>query len=201
MSRFFALAGLVLGAVLVPSAALAAPPPVPSPPGTPADIPADIPAGVRAGIPAGIPAGIVWAPYRAQPQTVPAGLACTFPLHLEPVADDERTAVLASYPDGSPRVQVITGGLTVRFTDLDTGAALDRVLDGTGVLTTNADGSLVVQHFGAGGLGFRPTDPYPAGYYVLRGYHAFSVVVTSTGAVHRMLVAAGTEENLCPELA
>jgi hypothetical protein len=142
---------------------------------------------------------LVWMPFHAAPQTVPAGLACAFPLHLEPISDAEQIATPSTFPDGTPRVQIITGGLRVRFTNVDTGAALERDLDGTGVIVHGTDGSLTVQYFGPGGLGFRPTDPFPAGYYVLRGYHAF--YVSPDRALHKMLVDVGTEENLCPELA
>jgi hypothetical protein len=141
---------------------------------------------------------VVWQPLRSEPITVAAGLACTFPLHLEPVVDEEEIATFATFPDGTPRVQAVRGGLRTRFTNLDTGVSVERDLDGIGVISYEADGSNTWYFSGPAAVGFRPTDGYPAGFYVLDGFH---VVHTAPERTNReMRVDAGSEENICDAL-
>ena len=143
-------------------------------------------------------APVVWQPLRSEPITVQAGLACTFPLHLEPVIDEEEIATIATFPDGTPRLQAVKGDLRTRFTNLDTGASVERDLDGLGVISYETDGSNTWYFFGPAAVGFRPTDDYPAGFYALDGFH---VIHTEPERANReMRVDAGTEENICNAL-
>jgi hypothetical protein len=145
-----------------------------------------------------IPQHLDWQPYRTAPFTAPAGQTCAFTLHGEAVADAEEIATLRTFPDGTPRVQVIRGDLRVRYTNVDTGAALERDLDGVGVIENGADGSVTYRFFGPAAVGFRPTDRYPAGFYALDGYH---VVYTAPERAYReMRVDLGTEHDICADL-
>lgn len=145
-----------------------------------------------------VPADAHWQPYHTQPFTAPAGLLCTFPLHAEPVLDEERVATLATFADGSPQRQVIMGDLRMRFTNLDSGAAVERDLNGIGFLEYGADGSYVFRFIGPAAIGFRPTDPYPAGMWAFDGYH---VVYTAPQRAYREVrVDHGTEHNICTDL-
>jgi hypothetical protein len=169
-------AGLALITAASPAHASAAPAPAPA-------------AGAR---------GLDWQPYRTQPFTSPAGQSCAFPLAGEPVRDEEEIATLATFPDGSPRQQVIRGDLRVRYTNLDTGAAVERDLDGVGLLTYDTDGGSTFRLFGRAAVGFRPGDPYPPGFYALDGYH---VIYTAPDRAYReMKVDAGTEHDICDDL-
>ncbi|SER63766.1 hypothetical protein SAMN05421870_103106 [Streptomyces qinglanensis] len=47
------------------------------------------------------------------------------------------------------------------------------------------------------GVGFKPTDAYPAGYYVVDGIH---VTTRDTSGRRHMPVALGPEENICRTL-
>lgn len=142
--------------------------------------------------------GPVWVPYRTPPFTTPAGLACSFTLRGEPVLDEELIATWSSFPDGSPRLQTIKGDLRVRYTNVESGASLEVDLNGVGTIRYGADGSQTFFLAGPAAVGFRPTDPYPAGFYVLDGFH---VVYTASGRAFReMRVDAGTERNICDDL-
>jgi hypothetical protein len=142
--------------------------------------------------------GLTWEPYRTQPFTSPAGQSCAFPLKGEPVHDEEQIATLATFPDGTPKQQIIRGDLRVRYTNLDTGAAVEKDLNGVGYLEYETTGASTFHLFGPAAVGFRPTDPYPPGFYALDGYH---VIYTAPGRAFReMKVDAGTEHNICADI-
>jgi hypothetical protein len=143
-------------------------------------------------------AGLDWEPYRTAPFTSPAGQTCSFTLRGEPVVDEEEIATLATFPDGTPRVQVIRGDLRARYTNVETGAAVERDLDGVGVIENGADGSVTYRFFGPAAVGFRPTDPYPAGFYALDGYH--EIYTAPERAYREMRVDLGTEHDICTDL-
>lgn len=59
-------------------------------------------------------------PVPSGPVDVPAGVVCDFPMHSEPIVDEVRTRVLATYSDGSPKRQAFVGDLVVRVTNTAT---------------------------------------------------------------------------------
>lgn len=145
-----------------------------------------------------VAAGLDWKPYRSQPYTVGAGERCAFGVHAEPIVDEERIATVATYPDGSPRQQVITGDLRVRYTNLDTGATVEHDLNGTAFIEYATDGSMTHRYLGAVAVGFRATDAYPKGIWRLDGYH--EVHFGPGGGTREIRVDAGTEHNVCTDL-
>jgi len=145
-----------------------------------------------------IPADAKWKPYRSAPFTTTAGQLCAFPISSEPVRDEERVAVLHTFPDGSPREEVYMGDLMVRFTNLDTGKSVEQDLSGMMFVEYGADGSYTLTTIGPVGVGFQPKDNYPTGMYTLDGYH---VVFTAPGRTYREIqVDHGTEHNICTDL-
>lgn len=142
--------------------------------------------------------GLDWQPYQSQPYTVAAGERCAFGVHAEPVVDEERIATLTTYPDGSPRQQVITGDLRVRYTNLDSGASVEHDLSGTAFIDYGTDGSMTHRYLGPVSVGFRATDAYPKGIWRLDGYH--EVTFAAGGGVREITVDAGTEHNVCTDL-
>lgn len=145
-----------------------------------------------------IPANAKWKPYRTSGFTAPAGMLCAFPLASEPVLDEERVAVLDTFDDGSPRKEVYMGDLVVKYTNLDTGAAVEVDLSGTAFVEYGADGSYLMTTIGPVGFGFRPTDGYSAGMWVLDGYH--EVYTAPQRAFREIRVDNGTEHNICTDL-
>lgn len=86
----------------------------------------------------------------------------------------------------------------MRFTNVDTGASIEVDLNGVGTIRYGADGAQTLYLLGPAAVGFRPTDPYPAGFYVLDGFHV--VYTAPERAFREMQVDAGTERNICEDL-
>ncbi|MFI1097313.1 hypothetical protein [Streptomyces sp. NPDC020917] len=140
-----------------------------------------------------------WQPYRSTPFTDAAGDVCDFALHADVVQDGERIRTLAVDATGAPTEQEVTGPLVFRYTDVATGAAVDRDLAGTAWLFHHADGSQTWVVDGHLGLGIHAANPYQArGYSVLTG-----TLVLSIGTDHfpRVTAHAGPVEDLCATLA
>lgn len=143
---------------------------------------------------------LVWEPYRAQPFTSPAGQLCAFTLHAVPIADEEKVATVARFPDESPKVEACKGRLVVRYTNVESGASTDKDLSGYAVVRHFEDGAYTMYMYGPVGVGFRDTDRYPKGMYVFDGFH---VVHTGADAADRdraVVVDGGTEHDICADL-
>lgn len=140
-----------------------------------------------------------WESISQEEWTVPAGRYCDFPLHLDVLFDQERTRVLERYPDGAVKRREYIGALVTEFVNGDTGARHRVNASAQGVVDLRPDGSW--ERFaghGPFGFGFRATDPYPRGYYILTGEHV--IEIDPDGTKH-MVVESGTEENVCVALA
>jgi hypothetical protein len=115
------------------------------------------------------------------------------------VADQEQYRTLASYPDGSPRVQEFRGPLVVRYTNTSTNESVVRDLSGYGWFHYGEDGgnhAFIASHIGVtvpmGNTGF------PPGEWVITGQSEVSI--SSSGAINVQLLHA-TAENLCRKLS
>ncbi|MBO0869630.1 MAG: hypothetical protein J2P15_13795 [Micromonosporaceae bacterium] len=139
-----------------------------------------------------------WQPFRSAPFTQAAGDVCAFAVHGDIVTDHELVRTLQTYPDGTPREQEFVGPLVIRYTNLSTGASVERNLTGTGWWFFDQDGTTHgngVGHFGIG-IHAGNTNP-PPGEYVLTG--AFDFVLGADGT-RTFSVQGGTVENLCQTL-
>lgn len=136
-----------------------------------------------------------WQPYVQEEWTAPAGRYCSFPLQLRVVSQDIRMRVLQRYPDGTVKREEYAGPLVVDFVNGDTGRSVRRDAGGTAFVEYRQDGSwrryTIV---GPAGFGFRATDPYPQGYYILDGLH---VILFDADGTRRMAAAVGAEDNIC----
>lgn len=141
-----------------------------------------------------------WEPYRTEPFEVAAGTRCAFTLRGDVLKDREEIRTFASFPDGSPRVQVIRGPLVMRFTNVESGMSVVRDLSGTGALVYEPDGSftliLLHGHFAAG---LAPTDEGgPAFLYFSGTGHSVRFDADGSRTVH---LGVGPVEDLCETLA
>lgn len=141
-----------------------------------------------------------WQPFRTTNFTAPAGRYCDFDLAVTAVRDEEEVRVDARYPDGAIRVNEYRGALVSRFTNLATGASVERDLSGRGFEERYPDGTALKSFTVVGpfGFGFRDGDGFAKGYYRLSGLH--KVALTEAG-VRSMAVDAGPEENMCETLS
>jgi hypothetical protein len=142
---------------------------------------------------------VPWQPYRTVPWTDAPGSVCTFGVVTTIVADQEQSRTLASYPDGSPKLQEFRGPLVVRYTNTSTNESVVRDLSGYGWFRYGADGGtsvFVASHIGltvpVGNAGF------PAGEWVITGQSEVSVGSSGTIDVHLL---HATAENLCRTLS
>jgi hypothetical protein len=137
-----------------------------------------------------------WVPLQTPSFTVPAGVACSFPLHGEVVYDHELTRVLETFPDGSPRVEEFQGALGVVFANVETGVSARR--DASGTLRATRDGNGGTE-FVFQGNGIAPVfagSPSP-GIYVVSG---LTVLVAHPDGSREFAVVRGTLENMCQTL-
>lgn len=71
-------------------------------------------------------------------------------------------------------------------------------INGVGTIRYGADDSQTLYLVGPAAVGFRPTDPYAAGFWVLDGFHV--IYTAPDRAFREMRVDAGTERNICDDL-
>jgi hypothetical protein len=140
-----------------------------------------------------------WQTYRTAAWTDAPGAVCSFGVAATPVLDQEQYRTLASYPDGSPRLQEFRGPLYIQYTNTSTGASVVRDLSGYAWFHYGTDGSIdafiashisVTVHVGNAG--------FPAGEWVISGRS--EVTVSSSGTIGIRLINA-TAENLCQTLS
>lgn len=140
-----------------------------------------------------------WEPTSTEPFVIPAGLVCAFEVKGDIVADNERMRTVATFPDGSPRVQDFQGVLVIRYTNTSNQRTVVRDATGSIRLYLQADGSKIWQFHGHNALPVRAANTgFPGGDYIIRGDF---VVVDSPDRVREIPVQLGTMENLCLTLA
>ena len=158
-----------------------------------------VPAAASAARQAAAASSVPWQQYRTAPWTDAPGAVCTFGVTTSILVDQEQERVLASYPNGQPKLQEFRGPLVVRYTNTSTGQSVVRDLSGYGWFHYGAGGSieaLIASHIGVtvpvGNTG------YPSGEWVLTGQSLVSV--DSSGTINVRLLHA-TAENLCRTLS
>jgi hypothetical protein len=138
-------------------------------------------------------------PFNNQPFTEAAGLACDFPLHGEPLIDQE--VVTTFPPDANGDVkQTITGRLVFELSNLDTGKSLVVNVSGPAFAVFHPDGSIRADFGGRSGpIVFFPTD-IPPGPKAFINSGRVVVDITPTGQF--ILVSqSGHEEDVCTALS
>lgn len=141
-----------------------------------------------------------WQPFHSEPFTDAAGDVCPFAVHGDIVEDHELVRTLQTNPDGSPSEQEFVGPLVIRFTNLSTGASVERNLTGTGFFFYAPDGTITGNGRGHIAIGIHTASnpPSRAGEWVLTG--RFSFVLGADGT-RTFELQGGTAENLCDTLA
>jgi hypothetical protein len=86
----------------------------------------------------------------------------------------------------------------MRFTSTRHGRSVTYDLNGTATIQYFRDDGTRLYLRGAAAVGFAPTDPYPAGFYRLTGFHG--IYTAPERAVRRMVVDAGDEHDICDDL-
>ena len=142
--------------------------------------------------------GDPWSPVTQQAFTVPAGTYCDFAFHYEPERQNIQERIIATWPDGSPRLIEFPGQLIGTTTNLETGDSMRRSASGRAVETLSQDGAMLRDEmYGPVGFGFRQGDGYPQGYYLFHGQH---VVTFDAAGTRTMVLDRGVAENVCDPL-
>jgi hypothetical protein len=141
-----------------------------------------------------------WQPFRTEPFTDAPGVVCPFGLRGDIVKDHELVRTLQTNPDDSPREQEFVGPLIIRFTNMSTGASVERNLTGTGFFFFDPDGTIHGNGRGHIAIGIHPATnpPERAGEWVLTGRFDF---VLGADGTRTFDLQGGTQENLCETLA
>ncbi|GAA1937326.1 hypothetical protein [Kitasatospora viridis] len=140
-----------------------------------------------------------WHSYHGQDTDDPAGTVCPFHLHIASLVDQEETKTVSRYPDGSPEKVLWRGPLILRYTNVDTGAHVDRDQSGRGTQYLLPDGGTLwvlpkSSHMSAR---IRPGNPYhAAGDYLFSG----GVVLLVHADKQVQVLAQHQVENLCDTL-
>lgn len=139
-----------------------------------------------------------WEPSTTPPFQLAAGESCDFALQADVVYNDEITRVQERYPDGSPRVVETQGSLGFLFTNLGTGASVQRNTSGTLRATIHEDGGIDFLFQGNGLAVIRSTNTiYPPGVYVVSGSADY---VLHAGGQREFTEVRGTLEDVCQTL-
>jgi hypothetical protein len=140
-----------------------------------------------------------WQPYRTQPFTTPG--VCAFTMQGDIVRDEEEVRTDATFPDGSPRIQMFRGPLIIRFTNLSNGRSVVRELSSTGRMEYRPDGTTMLYSYGDGATSVRifiGNATTPAGWYI--PYGRFRLTIHPDGTRDLMPIHSEVE-NLCRTLA
>ncbi|MCP2324606.1 hypothetical protein HDA40_003113 [Hamadaea flava] len=138
-----------------------------------------------------------WFPTPSEPAEIPGGALCAFPIRIEEPIDGVRGRVIATEPELQ---EEYLGPLTVKVTNLDTGASATVNASGHGhVVTYHADGSQTWDWSGPVAMGFRPdrANNHAAGLYLLTGRY----IAELTPAGRTLSYAKGTEKDICAMIA
>ena len=157
--------------------------------------------GISALLAAGpVGAASPWTPSPSSDFELAAGTRCPFTLRGTVIADAEQIRTLETYPDGSPRVQEVVGLLIVRFTNVESGASVERNLTGTALVEFPEDGSFVLTLLGGHmAIGVPPSSPGGPAFLVFTGT-GFSLDLHTDGT-RTITYGQGQVENICATLA
>lgn len=140
-----------------------------------------------------------WVPAPQASFDLPAGARCDFAVHSEPIVDEVRKLVLATYPDGSPKRELYEGDLINEITNTETGAKTLADASGTAMVEYATDGSMIWYVTGPVLLGFRENaGTLPRGLWIVDGVF---IVEFSPDLINKTITMIhGTTHNVCTDL-
>ncbi len=145
-----------------------------------------------------------WIRYHQEDVTVAAGKGCDFEVFEKVLRDGEYYRDVATYADGTPRIQQWKGPLVMRYTNTATGKSIVVDLDGKATITYYPDGGIESLTIANGSGHFGST--IPDGSNLPRGVYRFggkwtTLKLNEDGTRRVDLGPKGTAENLCTVLA
>lgn len=145
-----------------------------------------------------------WIRYHQEDVTVAAGKGCDFDVFEKVLRDGEYYRDVATYADGTPRIQHWRGPLVMRYTNTATGKSVVADLSGRATITYYPDGGIESLTVADGASHFGST--IPDGSNLPRGVYRFggkwtTLKLDEDGNRRVDLGPKGTAENLCGVLA
>jgi hypothetical protein len=119
------------------------------------------------------------APRLLGAEDFPAGLACGFEVASQTVTNNEFTTTFPAETNGDV-VQLVTGSVAQRFTNVATGKTLSATLSGPGTIVFHPDGSVTARAEGPSVLILFPGD-IPSGPSFVINYGQYVVNITASG--------------------
>lgn len=142
-----------------------------------------------------------WQPYNQEGGIDPAARYCrTFDLKATVVSQGIRQKVLSRWDNGNAKDTYYTGPLIMKETNTSTGKSKNYDMGGDAIETDNPDKAMVLyQTFGPVGIGMPigASAGYPAGDYVMSGYHALRF---NSDGTRDLIVNLGPITDMCAEL-
>src|SRR5207248_3239883 len=129
-----------------------------------------------------------------------AGTACPFTLQRVFVSENGTLKTFPADASGDVR-QIVTGKLTVTYTNLDNGRSLTADISGPLIVFNHSDGTATVILLGHAAEVFYPTDTPPGPKTFI---NAGRVVINSSGPPNfdfTLVSESGNELNVCTALA
>jgi hypothetical protein len=138
------------------------------------------------------------APRLLGSEDFPGGLACRFEVTSQPLTNNEFTTTFPAEASGDV-VQLVTGYVVQRFTNVATGKSLRATLSGPGTLVFHPDGSVSANADGPSVLILFPGD-IPSGSIFVINYGRYVVHITLSG---QFIVQkqTGAQFNVCAALS
>ncbi|HEV8192192.1 MAG TPA: hypothetical protein VGP82_12040 [Ktedonobacterales bacterium] len=138
------------------------------------------------------------APRLLGSEEFPAGLACSFAVASQTLTNNEFTTTFPAEANGDV-VQLVTGYVVQRFTNLATGKSLSATLSGPGTIVFHPDGSVTASAEGPSVLILFPGD-IPSGPSLVINYGQYVVNITPSG---QFIVQkrTGTQFDVCAALS
>jgi hypothetical protein len=138
-------------------------------------------------------------PTANQPVDFAAGLVCPFPIRAVPVVDREVTT-LHFDSHGDLRWIGVTGFLSIRVTNTDSGRSLLVNISGPGKFTFRPDGTVVLKATG-NWLLFQRSFDNPPNQLLLNSGHVVLAISPNPPGPATIVHRTGSSRDLCPVLA
>ena len=129
----------------------------------------------------------------------PAGIACTFPLHIEGTGGHVKSLTFVDKSGNPVRIQSTGTGSAITFTNANTGSTLSTRSNGSEQrIIPNADGSITLEAMGNTVIILFDTDTPPGPSTTL--YSGRVVIRVDDGSVFTLVTTAGAQTDICATL-
>ncbi len=138
-------------------------------------------------------------PFPSFPQTFPAGTACNFPLHIDPIVDKQFKKVYPPQPNGD-FFQMVTGNFVAQLTNLGNGKSITMNFSGPQKILGHPNGTLDITLSGPTMVILFPFD-VPPGPDTFAAKGRIEETFNVNTGVTTLVSETGTKTDLCAALS